>query len=265
MPDHFIHLDSIGYYVCPPVAEVSPYRIPGRHEVVEILTGGKLRFEVNGEEKIFTRGTVFWHTAGDWTISRTFADDPYRCIVFHFSVRDNVRPGPRVSVWQNPEEAIAFCEECRRAFHSGSADLAALGAYAYSVIRWKASEVRLDPLPGSPQSLQDACAYIERHLGEPLTPDRVARRAGVSRPYLFALFRKYLGKAPLHYIQERRIIRAKIQLTSPDDFSIKEIAMDCGFADLEVFYRQFKKHSGLTPAGYRRKYSVRNSQEEQDV
>ena len=32
-----------------------------------------------------------------------------------------------------------------------------------------------------------------------------------------------------------------------------------------IFYRQFKKQSGLTPAGYRRKYSVRNLQEEQNV
>ena len=41
--------------------------------------------------------------------------------------------------------------------------------------------------------------------------------------------------------------------------------MNCGFSELEVFYRQFKKQSGLTPAGYRRKYSVRFLQENQNV
>ena len=264
MSGHMTQLCNVGSFVCPPVAEVRPYSIPDRLELVEILTGGKLRFELNGEERIFTRGTVFWHTAGEKTICRTFADDPYRCIVFLFRVRENGRPGPRVSFWPNPEETIAFCEECQKAYHSGSADLDALGEYAYSTIRWKALAGATASAPECPKGLQDVCAYIERHLAEPLSLDRLAARAGVSRPYLFALFRKYLGQPPFHYIQERRIVRAKVELTAPENLSIKEIAMNCGFSELEVFYRQFKKQSGLTPAGYRRKYSGRIFQEESD-
>ena len=261
MPDHLRSLLSIGYFICPPVAEVTPYRIAAGRETVEILSGGKLRFEVGGEEKVFTRGAVFWHEAGEETICRTFADDPYRCIVFHFAVRTGHRPGPRVSLWQNPEETLAFCDECRKAFHSGGTDLEALGNYAYSVIRWKAAAGRLNSPEELPSVLRLIHAYIEQHLGEGLSPERIARKAGVSRPYLFALFRRYFGKAPLHYIQERRIIRARMMLTAPENLSIKEIAGECGFADLEVFYRQFKKQTGLTPAGYRGKYSVRSLQE----
>ena len=267
MSGHLKRLDNIGYFVCPAVPEVKPYRIRDGCEIVEILTGGKLRFEWNGGDKIFTRGAVFWHMAGDYTICRTFSDDPYRCIVFEFAVNENVRPGPRISIWQNPEETMTFCEECRQAFHSGKMDLDALGDYAYAMIRWKAQpQTGLSAMsPEYPKPLQDACAYIERHLGEDLSLDRVALRAGVSLPYLFALFRKYLNRAPFHFIQEQRIIRAKILLTSPENLSIKEISLNCGFSDLEVFYRQFKKQSGMTPAGYRRKYSAGYLQEEQDV
>lgn len=262
MAGHLKGLLKIGYYVCPPVSEVRPYMIQDRQEVVEILTGGKLRFELNGEEKIFTRGTVFWHTAGEKTICRTFSDDPYRCMVFLFAVHENGRPGPMVSQWQNPEETIAFCDECRRSFHSGTADLDALGDYAYSMIRWKALVSAAAAPPECPNLLQNVCAWIERHLGDGLSLDQIALHAGVSRPYLFALFRKYFKKAPFHYIQERRIIRARVQLTAPENLSIKEIAMNCGFPELAVFYRQFKKQTGLTPAEYRRKYSATVLQEE---
>lgn len=264
MTGHMKRLCDIGYFTCPPVSEVNPYTIPDRMEIMEILTGGKLRFELNGEERIFGRGTVFWHQAGDKTICRTFPNDPYRCMVFRFLVNENNRPGPRVSLWQNPEETIAFCEECHQAFHSGNVDLEALGEYAYSMIRWK-SLPRGETAENTPKILRDICSYIERHLGETLSLDQVALRSGISRPHLFALFRKHFGKAPFHYIQERRIVRAKIQLTAPESLSIKEIAMNCGFPQLEVFYRQFKKQSGLTPAAYRRKYSAGYLQENQNV
>ena len=265
MTGHMQRLCDIGYFTCPPKSEVNPYTIPDRMEILEILTGGKLRFEINGEERIFERGTVFWHMAGDKTICRTFIDDPYRCIVFRFIVKENGRPGPRVSVWQNPEEIMTFCKECHQAFHSGNVDLEALGEYAYSMIRWKAQPRGAVPTANMPKVLKEICSYIERHLGEPHSLERLAERAGISRPHLFALFRKHLGKAPLHYIQERRIIQAKIQLTAPENRSIKEIAMNCGFPRLEVFYRQFKNQSGLTPADYRRKYSAGYLQENQDV
>ena len=265
MPGHLKGLRNIGSFICPPVSEVRPYRIPDRLEVVEILTGGKLRFEIGGEEKIFARGSIFWHMAGDLTICRTFPDDPYRCMVFLFAVNENARPGPRVSCWQNPEETMAFCEECHQAFHTGGTNLDALGNYAYSMIRWKAASSGISRQMEYPQPLRTACEYIERHLAAPLSLDRIAQKAGVSRPYLFALFRKYFSKAPFHYIQERRIARSKIQLTAPENLSIKEIAMNCGFLELEVFYRQFKKQVGLTPAEYRRKYSARYLEENQHV
>lgn len=257
-----IHLTKAGYWQCSPVSEVVPAWIPDKAEMVEILTGGKLRFEVDGEERVFTRGTVFWHQHGEHTICKTFPEDPYRCLVLFFQVPQNGRPGPRISVWENPDEAVAFGEECRRAFHSGSADLEALSAFAYSTIRWKAAlSGRRVPVE-YPEALQRSCEYIKRHLGEVLTPDLLSQAAGISRPYLFTLFRKYYGKAPLHYVQEQRIIHAKVLLTA-GGISIKEIAQNCGFKDLEVFYRQFRKQVGFTPAQYRRKYSVRTYGEEQ--
>ena len=178
MSGHLKRLCDIGYFTCPQVSELRPYSIPDRMEIIEILTGGKLRFEMNGEERIFGRGTVFWHMAGDKTICRTFIDDPYRCMVFRFIVGENRRPGPRVSSWQNPEETMTFCEECHRAFHSGGVDLEALGEYAYAMIRWKSQSHGDVPAENTPKALRDVCAYIERHLGEELSLDRMAARCG---------------------------------------------------------------------------------------
>ena len=252
-----IKLERVGYFVCPNFNRVIPVKIPEGYETVEILTGGKIRFDLDGEERIFGKGSIFWHKGGEFTIYKTFADDPYRCIVFYFQVPHGERPGPRVSSWENPDAAISFAEECHEAFHSGNADLAALAEYAYSTIRWKAQISAKQYPPECPAALLDACDYIERHLDQKLTPEQIASYVNLSRPYLFALFRKHFSVAPCHYIQQRRIARAKVMLSAGNDLSIKEIAMNCGFDILEVFYRQFKKHTGQTPAEYRVKYTVR--------
>lgn len=53
---------------------------------------------------------------------------------------------------------------------------------------------------------------------------------------------------PYHYILQQRIGKAKL-LLSGGLTPIKEIALLCGFDSLEVFYRQFKKETNLTPGG----------------
>ena len=124
----------VGFFACPSVSRVSPATISPSFECVEILTGGKLYFEVNGERRLFERGAVFWHSEGEHTICETDANDPYRCFVLYFRVGDNRRPGPRASVWDPPESAVDFATECHKAFHAGGADMEALSDYAYSTI-----------------------------------------------------------------------------------------------------------------------------------
>jgi transcriptional regulator GlxA family with amidase domain len=59
---------------------------------------------------------------------------------------------------------------------------------------------------------------------------------------------------PHGYLQERRIVRAR-QLLETGTLPIKEIAELCGFENIEVFYRSFKKSAGMPPAVYRRQFA----------
>ena len=225
------------------------------NQKTELTETGKLYFELNGETKLWERGTVFWHKAGEHTICETEPDDPYRCIVLHFKVGDDVRPGPRVSIWDSPDAAVEFGAECHQAFHSGSADLEALSAYAYAVLRWKASLRQASAEMVLPDPLKRALIYIQENFFRPIMPEDVSGHANLSRPYLFALFREHMKTTPCHYILMKRIGKAKL-LLSGGLTPIKEIALLCGFESLEVFYRQFKKETSMTPADYRKKYSA---------
>ena len=254
MFDHIVKLRSVSRFAAPNDRKVIPVIIPPNTECIEILTGGTLYFEVDGERRTFRKGAVFWHVSSEYTIWDTPLNDPYRCQVFHFVTNPPTRMVPRVTVWHDTEMLDRFCSETFRAFHSGENDSPDLAAYCYSVLHWRASHSDSLPDELGPAPLRRAVKYLDGHFFSSITPDDVAKAAGISRPYLFKLFKEGLGISPHQYILKLRLDMAK-RLLAGENFSIKEIAAECGFESLEVFYRQFKSAANTTPADYRKQYS----------
>jgi AraC-like DNA-binding protein len=77
------------------------------------------------------------------------------------------------------------------------------------------------------------------------------RELGVSSGHLAAIFKRHFGLAPIQYLGQVRIKHAKDLLLQTDD-PIAFVAYDVGFDSLAAFYRFFKKHTGTTPAEYRK-------------
>jgi AraC-like DNA-binding protein len=55
------------------------------------------------------------------------------------------------------------------------------------------------------------------------------------------------------YINDLRIKEAALLLESHPELQIIEISLETGFNSLSVFYREFKKRTGISPAEHRRK------------
>ena len=92
---------------------------------------------------------------------------------------------------------------------------------------------------------------------EPLEAAEIARASNISKPYLFKLFRENLQSSPYRYLLNLRINNAKFMLANKEK-PIKEIVADCGFASLEVFYRQFRSLVKTSPAEYRKNFMPYN-------
>src|SRR5262249_9657937 len=107
-----------------------------------------------------------------------------------------------------------------------------------------------DRLEITAHQLRLSTDYIESHLGEDLTLERIAEAAAMS-PFRFArAFRKATGQSPRQYVIIRRIERAKELLRSTDR-DLSEIAMGIGFATQSHFTAVFHKRCGTTPKKYR--------------
>ena len=79
----------------------------------------------------------------------------------------------------------------------------------------------------------------------------LAKVAGVHPVHLSREFHRHFDMTVGEFVRKRRIEHAS-ELLSKSDLSLAEIASACGFSDQSHFCALFKKHSGLTPANFRK-------------
>jgi AraC family transcriptional activator of pobA len=65
------------------------------------------------------------------------------------------------------------------------------------------------------------------------------------------LFKKYNEKSPLQIIQNRTLLEAR-RLLRYSDKSIKEIAYEIGYEDIQSFSRFFKKAEVVSPSDFKK-------------
>ncbi len=98
--------------------------------------------------------------------------------------------------------------------------------------------------------IQRAMAYMKNHLDTRTSLDDVARAAGISRPHLFTLFRKYMRMTPNLFWNTLRMETALERLVSSDT-PLADLALELGFTEHGNFSRFFRSHCGVVPSQYR--------------
>jgi two-component system, response regulator YesN len=107
-------------------------------------------------------------------------------------------------------------------------------------------------------SLPDGCnpvvekmvAYIEEHLGEELSNEKLSDVFRYSQNYLGQIFKKETGIKFSEFVTTRRIDKAKRYLREKY-MNVSEVAYKVGFKDNHYFYTVFKRMTGITPKEYR--------------
>lgn len=106
------------------------------------------------------------------------------------------------------------------------------------------------------ERLRDALVFMENHLTEPLSVDRIAAEVNLS-PYHFSrYFRRATGATVIGYLRHRRLNRAANRLRL-EPVRLLDLALESGFQSQESFHRAFKKQFGMTPGAFRKADSWR--------
>ncbi len=100
------------------------------------------------------------------------------------------------------------------------------------------------------KEFESVCSYIEKHLAEELTLERIAHDNSMSVSKLKVLFRSEYGNGAIAYIIDKKLEIAK-RLLREEDLDVTETAERLGFSSVHYFSRLFKQKTGISPTEWK--------------
>ncbi|WP_432663485.1 response regulator [Wukongibacter baidiensis] len=161
---------------------------------------------------------------------------------------------------------IEVMEEIKSSY-TGKINFIVITAYSYfeyaqSSLRLGAKDILLKPIESKQfietmervmgynytdnQFFNDILEYINGNYTKDMELNKCAGEFHTSPNHISRMFKKYLGKNFIAYLNELRIKKAK-ELLNDTELSIKEVADKVGYNNLNYFYKNFKKLTGVTP------------------
>lgn len=117
-----------------------------------------------------------------------------------------------------------------------------------------------DPNAGKQPMTVQAVDYIAKNLLSLTDADAICRELGISRSYLYQLFRNDLNTTPKQYITVRKLNLARQEILL--GAKVTSVYSQFGFTDYSTFFRAYKKHFGYPPTETHHASYVRISEED---
>lgn len=114
---------------------------------------------------------------------------------------------------------------------------------------------RFEPLsegsrPEDSATVRGIIAFIENNFHAPVSLTEIAEAVNLSKGECSRRFKKITGKTIWTYLTSVRMAKA-VELLLHSSKTIERIAYDCGFSNVNIFIRQFKKEFNLPPGQFR--------------
>jgi AraC family of transcriptional regulator, multidrug resistance transcriptional activator len=94
--------------------------------------------------------------------------------------------------------------------------------------------------------------YIEQHLSEKITLEKLACHLNISKYYYHHLFSQNSDETLTKFITRIKMERSAIYMIVCRDMSITQIAYHYGYSDSSSFSKAFKRHYKISPQDFRK-------------
>lgn len=150
-------------------------------------------------------------------------------------------------------ESIHRLEDARDPARELRVRIGLLGVFAelISAGQWQARPPGEEGERYSAQRLKQALTHMETHFARKLSLRELADVAGMSEGHFSRLFKAYMRRTPIEYVNHYRIRYAAGRLTGTD-MAVSEVALEAGFDNFSYFIKLFRSVYGCTPRAYRK-------------
>ena len=221
--------------------DISEIEVPRKHHIATVMSPGVSHNDID----------VNQHHYYCVMIDKDYFEEQYRLYSDDLPVFNNKQFAICSDVIKTMNTYAFECEKNMKNKHI------TLGAQATILTHWIIRSIMGEEMDmrsvSSDYSIAKVQYYVEQHYGDNLTVEFLADYVHQSLSTFNRNFKKELGIAPMQYIEEVRIVKARLMLRR-QDIALTDIALACGFGSGAYFSTIFKKHTGLTPSDYRRKH-----------
>jgi AraC family transcriptional regulator len=109
------------------------------------------------------------------------------------------------------------------------------------------------PSPHLQRKIHEVQAFLAQNLAYDVDLSTIAAQASLSPYYFTRQFTAMIGMPPYRYLITLRIQRAA-QLLRESDLTVTQILHRVGFHSPSHFTTTFRRHMGMSPTAYRRRY-----------
>lgn len=104
------------------------------------------------------------------------------------------------------------------------------------------------------KKMAEVYTYIRENYFKPISLEKIAKIARMT-PFTFSrFFKKNCGAGFVEYLNRVRTNKA-CYLLRETDYQVHDIAVECGFASISNFNKQFRKTEGISPREYRAQFN----------
>lgn len=95
-----------------------------------------------------------------------------------------------------------------------------------------------------------ALLYFSKHFRKKIKLEEIAKIAGISPFYFHRIFVEENNCTPHNYLEDIRMRHATHIMEMYPNWSLMDVAFDCGYSSPSTFSRAFKKYHGVAPSKY---------------
>ena len=127
--------------------------------------------------------------------------------------------------------------------HGGTLLASTLPLLLYEILQKSANT---PPITLQSPFIRSVVEYINGHLSETLTVQKLAAHHYVSPSSLSHIFKREIGISPHQFILRKRLMLAHHKILSGE--TVTDVAIQCGFHDYANFYKRYKAFFGKPPS-----------------